>query len=42
MANISACTDMRAALAGYAAGNPPEKYGQTRGGCSFPWMIYVD
>ena len=27
---------------GYATGNPPEDYGQIRGGCSFPWMIAVD
>ena len=27
---------------GYAIGNPPEDYGQIRGGCSFPWMIAVD
>ena len=27
---------------GYATGNPPEYYGQIRGGCSFPWMIAVD
>ena len=27
---------------GHATGNPPEDYGQIRGGCSFPWMIAVD
>ena len=27
---------------GDATGNPPEVYGQIRGGCSFPWMIAVD
>ena len=27
---------------GCATGNPPEDYGQTRGGYSFPWMIAVD
>ena len=26
---------------GYATGNPPEDYGQTGGGFSFPWMIVV-
>ena len=26
----------------YFTGNPPEDYGQIRGGCSFPWMIAVD
>ena len=26
---------------GYTTGNPPEDYGQIRGGCSFPWMIAV-
>ena len=27
---------------GYATGNPPEDYGQIRGGGSCPWMIAVD
>ena len=27
---------------GYTTGNPPEDYGQIRGGCSCPWMIAVD
>ena len=27
---------------GYAADNPPEDYGQTSGGCSFPWIIAID
>ena len=27
---------------GYATGNPPEDYGQIRGGFSFPWMTAVD
>ena len=31
-----------AAEPGYATGNPPEDYGQIRGGCSCPWMIAVD
>ena len=35
----SASTDARATL---ATGNPPEDYGQIRGGCSFPWMIAID
>ena len=27
---------------GYTTGNPPQDYGQLRGGCSCPWMIAVD
>ena len=27
---------------GYAAGNPPEDYGQTTGGCSYPLIIAAD
>ena len=27
---------------GYVTGNPSEDYGQTRGDCSFPWIIAVD
>ena len=26
----------------YVTANPPEDYGQIRGGCSCPWMIAVD
>ena len=26
----------------FSTGNLPEDYGQTRGGCSFPWMIAVN
>ena len=42
----SASIDARAALepqlSGGTTGNPPEDYGQIRGGCSFPWVIAVD
>ena len=40
-AYTSACTDAGAALA-MLLSNPPEDYGQIRGGCSCPWMIAVD